>query len=334
MNCDKPSSWSQTGPLLLLGAFAALIYKSAPSFWPLLITAFIGYSACIGWKKRGLYFSLALLLAATFFTISRGAASFWTSMLSLSIGCSWLLILLGKQEMDEFCEESEALKERCQKFAEQLQQAGKLHAEENKEKAYLSRHLAATAQALEDSEKEKGQLNQRNQELAGQISEYQRQQIALQHALEDAQVQLSHLKNQQNPAVVDQEEDPEEKLQLSQVQRQLALLREQFEEKSDTLDNARKELFHLENAFLAQQRAQEEKALEAAEENLILVNDLNQLEEECRDLETQVQNLQEIITVLQTPKKRVVRTRKLKVREDLPDLIQDKIDQVSNVKTS
>lgn len=334
MNQDKPSSWSQTGPLLLLGAFAALIYKSAPSFWPLLMTAFIGYSACIGWKKRGLYFSLALLLAATFFTISRGAAGFWTSMLSLSIGCSWLLILLGKQEMDQFCEEAARLKERCQKLEEQLLQAAKLHAEKNKEKEHLNRHYTATAQALEDSEREKGQLNQRSRELAEQISEYQRQQTALQHALEDAQAQLSHLKDQQNPTVVKQEEDPEEQLQLSQVQRQLALLREQFEEKSETLDKARKELFHMENAFLAQQRTQEEKALEAAEENLILVKDLNQLEEERRDLETQVQNLQEIITVLQIPKKRVVRTRKLKVREDLPDLIQDKIDQVNSVKTS
>jgi hypothetical protein len=317
---NKPSSWSQSGPLLLLGAFAVLVYKSAPSFWPLLITALVGYSACIGWKKKGLYYSIALLMAAAFFTISRGATGFWTSMLSLSIGCSWLLILLGKQEMDQFYKETEALEE-------QLRQAAKLHAEQHKEKEHLNRHYAATAQALEGSEREKEQLNQRSHELGRQV-------LQLQHALEDEQAQLSHLKNQQNPPVVKQEEDPEEKLQLSQVHRQLALLREQFEEKSDTLDKTRKELFHIENEFLALQKSQEEKALEAAEENLILVKDLNQFEEERRDLETQVQNLQEIITILQTPKKRVVRTRKLKVREDLPDLIQDKIDQVNSVKTS
>jgi hypothetical protein len=59
---------------------------------------------------------------------------------------------------------------------------------------------------------------------------------------------------------------------------------------------------------------------------------LKALEEQCSDLETQVQNLQEIITALSSPKKRAARTRKM--REDLPDLIQEKIDQVNSVPQS
>lgn len=329
MDHKKPSVWSQSGPFLLLGAFAVLIDKCDSLFWPLLITAFIGYAASLAWKKRGLYISFTFLVAAATFTISRGGAALWTSLLSLSIGFSWLLILLGKLELDQFFEKSEENAEkRCQGLEDQLRQALKSHAE-------AAQALGQTRKAVETSEKEREQLTQKLEQLSQDILEYRSKHAALQYALEDAHAQLLQLKNQQTPAIVQEEGiDPQEKMQLSQVQRQYALLREQFEEKSEILDKTRKELFHMENAFLALQRFQEEMALEASEENLILVKDMKQLEEECRDLEMQVQNLQEIITALQAPKKRIVRTRKLKGQEDLPDLIQEKIDQVNSVKTS
>src|SRR6185503_12189183 len=96
----KASIWNQSGPFLLLGAFAILTSKCAPFFLPLLLTAFIGYVANLIWKKRGFYFFLTVLAAVSIYTIHSGVDSFWTLLLSTSIALSWLLIFLGRQESD------------------------------------------------------------------------------------------------------------------------------------------------------------------------------------------------------------------------------------------
>ncbi len=336
----KPSLLSQSGPFFLLAAYAVLIDKCAHFFWPLLMTAFIGYSASLIWKKRGFYFSLAALLAAALYTIFRGPEPFWSSLLAACTGVSWILIFLGGQEADIFFEKNEkrdmALRERCQGLEEQLRQSLNSLSEENKkniaEREHLKRlyaeaakGLSAAQRSLEASEKERDDLSQK-------CFAYQRKEVAFQHALGDAQGQLIQLKNQEKPFIPQEENDPEEQMQLSQMQRQHALLREQFDEKSETLNQTRKDLFHMENAFLALQKALDEKVLGSSEENLGLIKDLKELEEQCSDLEAQVQNLQDIITSLSAPKKRIARTRKL--RDDLPDLIQEKIDRVNSVEAS
>ncbi len=336
----KPSLLSQSGPFFLLAAYAVLIDKWVHFFWPMLMTAIIGYSATLIWKKRGFYFSLAALLPVTLYMLFRGPEPFWSSLIAACTGVSWILIFLGGQEADNFFEKKEKREKgligRCEALEEELRQALNSLSQENK-KSIAEREdwnrvyteaadgLSAVQRSLEASEKERDDLSEK-------CCAYQRKEVALQHALDDAQAQLIQLKNQEKPIILQEENCPEEQMQLSQMQGQHGLLREQFDEKSEVLNQTRKELFHMENAFLALQKAQDEKALTSSEENLGLMKDLKELEEQCTDLEAQVQNLQEIITSLSAPKKRVTRTRKL--REDLPDLIQEKIDRVNSVEAS
>jgi hypothetical protein len=263
----KPSSWSQSGPIWLLGAFAILLFRLAPFYWPLLLTAFVGYATNHLWKKRSFYLFLVALAIVSMGMVRSGIDPFWTLLLSTSVAFSWLLIFLGRQETEVFI----------------LNREEKIHA------------LEKSCRSLEKQ-------------------------------LRDAKESLSE---GHKVSLV----DPQEKMQLEQAQRQYALLREQFDEKSEILDQTRKELFHVENELLALQKACAEKVYEIPEEDFFLIKDLQMLEDERRDLEAQVTNLQDFISVLLGPKQRISRHRKAPTlqedREQLPLLIQERIDQTS-----
>jgi chromosome segregation ATPase len=359
----KPSLWNQAGPFLLLSAFAILIFKCASFFSWLLLTAIAGYAANLFWKKRGFYLSLMSLAAVSIFTIQSGVDPFWSSLLSTSIALSWLLIFLGKQESEAFIldreEKIKTLKENQRLLEKQLREVKASLSEENKENvaererfnrlyAQMTLELSQAKHSLEISEKERDKLNERCEILSQDTFAYKQKEIAFQHSLEDAQSQLLKLKNQQlveldkenkpvSTNIIPQEEtDLQEKARVEQVQHQYTLLREQFDEKSEALDQARKELFRVENEFLALQKMHQENALEIFDEDRFLMKDLKRLEEECADLEIQVSALQELVSALLSPKKRTVRSREsMENQERLPLLIQEKIDQtISSDSTS
>jgi hypothetical protein len=330
----KPSFWNQSGPVLLLGAFLALTLKCAPIFTPLASTAFAGYLAIQFWKKGGLYFSLATLVAVAIFT---SGDPLWRSVFSSSIALSWLLILLGQQEWDAFAlareEEKKSLEENRTALQKELSALKLSIAEENrkniaeKERTHqlyvqVVRGACQAKLYLDVAEKERDKLHAKCEALLKDNA--------------DAQRDLEELRSKVVPVnitdVIPQEEDdPQEKAELELAQRQYALLREQFDEKTDALDKTRERLFRTENELMAMQRAQEESGFEFSDEDRHLLNDLQRLEEECSDLEAQVVNLQEFISTLLSPKKRTtVRTRKASdSQERLPLLIQAKIDQSS-----
>lgn len=348
----KTSLLNHSGPFLLLSAFVILTSKCAPFFLPLLLTVFIGYAANLLWKKRGFYFSLALLAIGSIYTIHSGVDPFWSLLLSFSIALSWLLLFLGREESEAIAwhreEKIKILENKQGLLEEELREAKASLTEENKEnilaKERLNHLYAQTAldltqvkQALQISEKEREKLDERCETLSQDIFAYQRKEIAFQRALDDAQTQLLKLKNQQLAIatnIIPQEEiNPHEKEQLEHVKQQLGLLREQFDEKSEMLGKTRKELFQVENELLALKRSHEEMNFEAWEEELQTLHDLKKLEEECSDLEVLVCNLQEFISVLLSPKKRTIRSRKPldKNQERLPLLIQEKIDQAISI---
>lgn len=360
-NESRPASlslWGQSGPILLLGAFTVLIFKYAPFFWPLFLVAFAGYAGNRFWKKGSLNFSIIVLIAIAVLLIRSGVDVFWTSLLSSSIALSWLLIFLGKRETQAFMEQREeaikSLRENCQILEKQLKDAkaslSKGHKESILEIERLnhlnlqeSSSLTQLKQSLELSEKEREKLKGRCDDLSQDIFAYQRKEIAFQRALDDAQSQLLKLKNQQilettktsaASNIVPQEDAPEEKMRYEQVCHQYALLREQFDEKSEALDKTRKELFRVENELLSLQKEQEETSFFLSEESLSLEKDLKILEGERCDLEAQIAILQELISSLLTPKTRRSRTakssNKVEGQEKLPFLIQEKIDQVSH----
>jgi len=310
----KPSLLSQSGPFFLSAAFTVLIFKCASSYWPLLLIALVGYGANRLWKKKGFNFSLVGLATASIFTIHSGVDPFWVSLLSISIALSWLLTFLGRQEREAFIlnrqEKIDFLEESRRRLERQLREAKSSHLEESKRASAETKHLndlyAQTTlflgqanRSLEISEKERGKSDEKCEALSREILSYQ-----------------------------------EQKANQEEVQPQYVLLREQFDEKSEALNKSRKELFQVENAFLALQKAQEEKVVyEVPEEEIFLMRDLQRLEEECRDLELQVVTLQNLISTLLNPKKAPSRSRKSPKTSDgqerLPLLIQEKIDQTN-----
>jgi DNA gyrase/topoisomerase IV subunit A len=97
-------------------------------------------------------------------------------------------------------------------------------------------------------------------------------------------------------------------------------LRKQFEEKSEQLASARKELFLIESELLAQRKENEERALE---EN-IQEKGLSHHFIEIQNLEEEVGFLQEIITGLLAKKKTAAPRKPRKKREVTPDLFESR----------
>src|ERR1700688_856687 len=92
--------WNKFGPLLLLGAFLALILKHVPSFLLPALTAFAGYFMILLWKKAGFYLSLAALAAVLCFAPE--ISVLWKSVFPTCVVLSWLLIFLSQREDDSF----------------------------------------------------------------------------------------------------------------------------------------------------------------------------------------------------------------------------------------
>ncbi len=358
-NSAKIPFLTQLGPLLLLGSFAAIILKSATLYWPLALTAFIGYATILYLKKSGFYLSLLILAFVSSLLIRMDMFHLWPLMLTSSIGLSWLLIFLSHQEISsiqlEHGKTISALEETRCDLEKQLREAKISLSKESKdllaEKERLNALLIQAqlqsdhlVHSLNVSEKEKEKWKNKSEILLQDIFNAQRKEAAFQHALEDAQVQLLKLKNQmaaleafqenekKSSNLIPIEEDLQEKVRFEQLEHQYANLREQFEEKSEALDQARRELFKTENELLVLKKNGEEKAIEMTEEELRMVKDYKAMEEELREQEALISSLQEFVTVLLSPKKRSSRTKKSvdKLEDGLPFLLQEKIDQMSS----
>lgn len=98
-------------------------------------------------------------------------------------------------------------------------------------------------------------------------------------------------------------------------------LRMQFDEKSQVLGDARRELFAVENQLLTARKQEEDLAHDENEEQKILISQLQELGEECQDLEEQVTFLQDIVSSLQE-KKKITRPKKSKKAEEAEEVIE------------
>jgi hypothetical protein len=341
------SLWSRLGPSLLLGAFAVFLFKCAPLYTPLTLAAFLGYAATRLWKKWGLYLSLAALIGVSIFLLRTGHEALWTTILSTSIAVSWLLIYLGGQESqalaDDWEEKMQTLEKQRQLLEKQCRDIGLKLKEEQRQclaesqranslSAELSFVTSQARESLEHLERQRLHLSKEHQALSVEILVDQQKNAALQLALDHASAQLIELEQKLGALIYVEDESPvdEEEVSLEQVQQQYALLREQFEEKSVALDQARKELFRVENEFLSSQKTWEERELAPSDEVQAFCRDLQALESESRELEAHIATLQEFISSLLEPKKRP-RAKKGKAlegeQEFLPELLQNKIDQ-------
>ncbi|MBS0620120.1 MAG: hypothetical protein JSS61_01500 [Verrucomicrobia bacterium] len=181
---------------------------------------------------------------------------------------------------------------------------------------------------IQEREEREAELLEELEKRKEEVLSYRSKEKAFQIALEDAQNQLLKWKNYTPVSAVVPQEEAAEPVSLSY---DLAQLRAQFEEKSERLSETRKELFLKDNRCSVLEKEIEEMRCDSGEEIWLLTKALGVVEGERQDLEAQVATLQEWVTNLSTPKKRATPKRKKKAAsdEELPLLIQDKIDQIS-----
>jgi hypothetical protein len=316
------SMWSRLGPALLLGAFAALLFKCAPPYTPFIAVAFLGYAATRLWGKGGLSLSLIALVLVWIFSLRSTHELLWTALLSISIAVSWLLIYFDGQESAAFEEgwnekihtldkqrqdlERQCLETRLKLSEEQRQcLAERQHAQDLS--AEISLVCSQSRDTLESFEQE-------HHAFSEEIRSHQQKNAALQDSLSESSARISELEEQLS-ALTRAQETAEEETGPQEIGQQYALLREQFEEKSATLDQTRKELFRAEQDLLSLQKMTEEQELAPCEEIQAFCRDLQLLEQEVGDREHLIALLEDLATSLSLPKKRPP----AKKRKALPD---------------
>lgn len=176
------SLWSRSGPALLLGAFAIFLFKSVPFYWPLVLTAFLGYAAIRLLQKSGLLLSLIALCGASVYILRSGQEPLWTTILAASIAVSWLLIYLGGLDIEALAYSREdrihTLEAELLRLEKQLREKNGALSEQQRqssnEKQSLSAQIAQSAlsltqerQALETSENEREKLREKCEILSG-----------------------------------------------------------------------------------------------------------------------------------------------------------------------
>ena len=135
--------------------------------------------------------------------------------------------------------------------------------------------------------------------------------ISFRDTLERAQLE-SELRMQKMAKAVEKKEDPDGLKSLQALQVQHVQLREQFEEKSEVLHQARKELFALESVYLTLKNEIAERACTPLEEHSVLARCLEQLQRG----EEQILALEEILSAVFSEKKSSA-PRKHKAKKEL-----------------
>jgi Ca2+/Na+ antiporter len=97
-------------------------------------------------------------------------------------------------------------------------------------------------------------------------------------------------------------------------------LKKQFEEKSQALEQARHKLFAAEIQLLAIQKEKEEQSRQPDFAELTLIQQLKQMEEEKKKLETELSSLQQIVSELSLTKGKVSR-KKITKESESQDLL-------------
>ncbi len=221
---------NRAGPSLLLGAFAILLFKTVPGYWPLILTAFLGYGAIRIFAKGGFYLSLATLLSVGFFLVRSSADGLWAAIFSLSIALSWFLIYWEGREADSLTRGAQqkfiALKAKGAELEKELRRQKNFHAEQVKSGAAELQHFkslnaevsAALTQArdtIETLQSESAASEEKRNLLSSQILSWQNQERGWQMALEALQNELARLQGEmergsvaEREVIAEEEESP------------------------------------------------------------------------------------------------------------------------------
>lgn len=225
--------WSMPGPAAILLTLL-VITATAPSrglTFPLIAVA--GFSASWFWKIRGAAASLIILILCAF--LSAGSEHlFWIAGTTCAIGLAWAATALSREEIDELLKKPEPQKSiavDADDSAVRIQELDK-------------RYSLQVKQLLDDLAAEKKSAAEFLRLLTGLEK--------IKHEKEQLEIQIKE-------AVVWGDPSTKEGRALCRVEGMYQQLRGQYEEKSNQLDRARKELFLLqeEMELLKKQRVEE-----------------------------------------------------------------------------
>ena len=310
------------GPYFLCGAYSVLLLYVVPFTGAWLVTLALGSACVLKWRKKGFYLALGLMAACASWKFPLIYGPIWSSLLLISIGLSWWMTLMGREEIQVSDAANQALKE---------------------ELDTLQEHFSSVS-------REKGEWIAKYERLSLDQSSYQRKEKSLQQALEAAQNELIGLKQQALPQVKEPTPEPvlektetiiaqENPLELKapedmrQMQFKYDLLREQFEEKTVALREARQQLFALETELFALEKARAEEQCVSTVEDQTFTAHLEACEEAIEEEAFQVEVLESLVTDLmggaKESKPRKPRAKK-SAPENLPLILQEAIDNSTN----
>lgn len=327
------SPWAGSGPMFLLLAFAIFLFKTAPGYWPLTLTAFLGFGLIRLLEKRGLVLSLGALCTVM---ILAKLDLLWTVVLSASITVSWVLIYLGDQEAEAFAalEKQKKLEyeEARSALAKQLSVSKASLVEQQRQSvahvdhlnglySQAQQQLAQFKSSLASLEKEYEGAENQCALLTQKLEAYRGQEILLKNA-QDQIAALSMARKEDMDTKQEEDNSEEVPLEFKMLQHKYTALREQFTEKSQVLDQTRKELFRVENEFLCLQKLWEEKYREPSEEEEAFSRDLRALEQQRQEAQEEVVHLQGVISSLLAAKKEVLPRKRASKNEKTQTLVQ------------
>ncbi|HEY2811512.1 MAG TPA: hypothetical protein VGJ00_09025 [Rhabdochlamydiaceae bacterium] len=298
------------GPLCLNLGLSCALFKYAHALWPLVAASFLGVFLIGKWKKIGFICALALL-AVALATVFHAKDAFWTSLLSVSIALSWLLMLLGDEEIflciREYTRALRVLQEKTVFLSAQHEERERVFFQEHKE-------VASSIESLKKA------LHSAHAYSAEQHARIEREEMEKEGWRLKADELSSQLVTNESA-----EEDLEETRSLDVLRAQYAQLKEQFEEKSEILHQTRKELFAMESQFLSLQKEIEENARSPIPEDAFYTSISKQLEEEEQHWEIHTLALEELVSQLLLVKKPLRRKRKssAEAQEDLFIMAQE-----------
>ncbi|HEV3269869.1 MAG TPA: hypothetical protein VGZ69_04385 [Candidatus Rhabdochlamydia sp.] len=273
--------WGNLGLVFFLAALSCLLFKYTQIFCCLFFVSAFGFMMTFYWGTKGFSCSVCFITTILISLKLSNRVDLWNVLFAISIVLSWLLLLLGRQEIS-FYFKNKTLKEqdlegKCtllQKKIDQLQELliFKSNLQKKQQEAvFFKKQLEELKVKLLREEKEKGIWQKRYYTLIQEISGHQNREKKLQSALKNTfHMQAESTKN--------------------------------FQEKTHLLNQTRKRVFHLDNALLALERDYMEKEFDPQVSDFM--SHIMQMQEIQSHLEDEISLLEEIICSVCNQKKK------------------------------
>lgn len=292
--------WGNLGVAFLLAALGCLLCKYTQIFCCLFFISVFGFMMTFYWGIKGFLSSVCLITTVLIGLNAPNRFELGNILFSMSITLSWLILLLGRQEVYLYFK-NKTLKEqdlegKClflQKKIDQLQELlifKKRFQKKQQENVLLKKQLEGLTSELVRERKEKDIWQKRHCTVIQKISNHQNREKRLQSALKSA----FHLQSE---------------------------ARKNFQEKAYLLDQTRKRVFHLDNALFALERDCMEKEFDPQAADFM--SHIMQMQETQSNLEFEISLLEEIVCSICNQKKKRLIKPKLAVKKTISKLLQN-----------